>query len=71
MGDSLPLIRMTKRAGRKFRGKFLTAEGSKTWNWGGYAKEASEEFKTGGLISRNLKKIDIAVCTNNSWKKHQ
>ena len=47
-------------------GKFLTVEGSENLETeGGYAKEASEEFKKKqeDLLSETLKKIDIVVCT--------
>ena len=47
-------------------GKFLTVEGSENLETeGGYAKEASEDFKQKQeqLLSETLKKIDIVVCT--------
>ncbi len=47
-------------------GKFLTVEGAENLETeGGYAKEASEEFKKKQeeLLSETLKKIDIIVCT--------
>ncbi len=47
-------------------GKFLEVEGSENLETeGGYAKEASEEFKQKQeeLISETLKKIDIVICT--------
>ena len=47
-------------------GKFLTVEGSENLETeGGYAKEASEEFKKKqeDLLAENLKKIDIVICT--------
>ena len=47
-------------------GKFLTIEGSENLETeGGYAKEASEDFKKKqeNLLSETLKKIDIVVCT--------
>ncbi len=47
-------------------GKFLTVEGSENLETeGGYAKEASEEFKKKqeNLLKETLKKIDIVVCT--------
>src|SRR6056300_1252608 len=47
-------------------GKFLTVEGSENLETeGGYAKEASEEFKKKqeNLIAETLKKIDIVICT--------
>ena len=47
-------------------GKFLTVEGSENLETkGGYAKEVSEDFKKKQeeLLSENLKKIDIVICT--------
>ncbi len=47
-------------------GKFLTVEGAENLETeGGYAKEASEDFKNKQeeLLSETLKKIDIVVCT--------
>ena len=47
-------------------GKFLTVEGSENLETeGGYAKEASEEFKKKQeeLLTETLKKIDIIICT--------
>ena len=47
-------------------GKFLTVEGSENLETeGGYAKEASEEFrkKQEELLAETLKKIDIVICT--------
>ncbi len=47
-------------------GKFLTVEGSENLETeGGYAKEASENFKKKQeeLLSETLKKIDIVICT--------
>ena len=47
-------------------GKFLTVEGSENLETeGGYAKEASEEFKKRQeeLLTETLKKIDIIICT--------
>ena len=47
-------------------GKFLTVEGDENLETeGGYAKEASEDFKKKqeGLLSETLKKIDIVICT--------
>ena len=45
-------------------GKFLTVEGSENLETeGGYAKEVSDEFKTRRFIERNIKKIDIVICT--------
>ena len=47
-------------------GKFLTVEGAENLETeGGYAKEASDDFKKKqeDLLSETLKKIDIVVCT--------
>ncbi len=47
-------------------GKFLTVEGSENLETeGGYAKEASEDFKNRQeeLLTETLKKIDIVICT--------
>jgi len=47
-------------------GKFLTVEGAENLETeGGYAKEASEEFKKKQeeLLSETLMKIDIVICT--------
>ena len=47
-------------------GKFLTVEGSENMETeGGYAKEASAEFKQKQeeLLSETLKKVDIVICT--------
>ena len=47
-------------------GKFLTVEGAENLETeGGYAKEASEDFKQKqeDLLSTTLKKIDIVICT--------
>ena len=47
-------------------GKFLTVEGSENLETeGGYAKEASDEFKKKQeeLLFETLKKIDIVICT--------
>ena len=47
-------------------GKFLTVEGSENLETeGGYAKEASEDFKKRQeeLLSETIKKIDIVICT--------
>ncbi len=47
-------------------GKFLVVEGSENLETeGGYAKEASEDFKKKqeDLLSETLKKIDIVICT--------
>jgi NAD(P) transhydrogenase subunit alpha len=47
-------------------GKFLTVEGAENLETeGGYAKEASEEFKKKQeeLLAETLKKIDIVICT--------
>ena len=47
-------------------GKFLIVEGSENLETeGGYAKEASDDFKKKqeDLLSETLKKIDIVICT--------
>ena len=47
-------------------GKFLTVDGTENLETeGGYAKEASEDFKKRqeDLLSETLKKIDIVICT--------
>ena len=47
-------------------GKFLTIEGAENLETeGGYAKEASDDFKKKqeDLLSETLKKIDIVICT--------
>ena len=47
-------------------GKFLTVQGAENLETeGGYAKEASEDFKKKQeeLLSETLKKIDIVICT--------
>ncbi len=47
-------------------GKFLTVEGAENLETeGGYAKEASQEFKKKqeDLLKETLKKIDIVICT--------
>ena len=47
-------------------GKFLTVEGSENLETeGGYAKEASEEFKKKQeeLLAETIKKVDIIICT--------
>ena len=47
-------------------GKFLVVEGSENLETeGGYAKEASEDFKKKQeeLLSETLKKVDIVICT--------
>jgi len=47
-------------------GKFLVVEGSENLETsGGYAKEASDDFKKKQeeLLAENLKKIDIVICT--------
>ncbi len=47
-------------------GKFLTVDGSENLETeGGYAKEASDEFKKKQeeLLAETLKKIDIVICT--------
>ena len=52
-------------------GKFLTVEGSENLETeGGYAKEASEDFKKQeDLLSETLKKIDSSLYCSYSWKK--
>ena len=47
-------------------GKFLTVEGAENFETeGGYAKEASDDFKKKQeeLLTETLKKIDIVICT--------
>ena len=47
-------------------GKFLTVDGAENLETeGGYAKEASEDFKKKqeDLLAETLKKIDIVICT--------
>jgi NAD(P) transhydrogenase subunit alpha len=47
-------------------GKFLTVEGAENFETeGGYAKEASDDFKRKQeeLLGKTLKKIDIVICT--------
>jgi H+-translocating NAD(P) transhydrogenase subunit alpha len=47
-------------------GKFLTVEGAENFETeGGYAKEASEDFKKKqeDLLGETLRKIDIVICT--------
>ena len=47
-------------------GKFLSIEGAENLETeGGYAKEASDDFKKKqeDLLSETLKKIDIVICT--------
>ena len=60
-------VRMTsKEQVESLGGKFLTIEGSENLETeGGYAKEASEEFKKKQekLLGETLKKIDIVICT--------
>jgi len=60
-------VRMTsKEQVESLGGKFLTVEGSENLETeGGYAKEASEDFKMKQeeLLSETLKKIDIVICT--------
>ena len=60
-------VRMTsKEQVESLGGKFLTVEGDENLETkGGYAKEASEEFKKKQeeLLSETLKKIDIVICT--------
>ena len=60
-------VRMTsKEQVESLGGKFLTVEGAENLETeGGYAKEASEEFKKKQeeLLTETLKKIDILICT--------
>jgi NAD(P) transhydrogenase subunit alpha len=60
-------VRMTsKEQVESLGGKFLTVEGAENLETeGGYAKEASEDFKKKQeeLLSETLKKIDIVICT--------
>ena len=60
-------VRMTsKEQVESLGGKFLTVEDAENLETeGGYAKEASEEFKKKQeeLLSETLKKIDIVICT--------
>ena len=60
-------VRMTsKEQVESLGGKFLMVEGSENLETeGGYAKEASDEFKKKQeeLLSLTLKKIDIVICT--------
>ena len=45
-------------------GKFLIVEGAENLETeGGYAKEASEEFKKTDLLKETLKKTDMVICT--------
>ena len=60
-------VRMTsKEQVESLGGKFLTVEGAENLETeGGYAKEASDDFKKKQeeLLSKTLKKIDIVICT--------
>ena len=60
-------VRMTsKEQVESLGGKFLTVEGAANFETeGGYAKEASDEFKIKQekLLGETLKKIDIVICT--------
>ena len=60
-------VRMTsKEQVESLGGKFLTVEGAENLETeGGYAKEASDEFKKKQeeLLTETLKKIDIVICT--------
>ena len=60
-------VRMTsKEQVESLGGKFLTVEGAENLETGGgYAKEASDEFKIKQekLLGETLKKIDIVICT--------
>ena len=56
----------SKEQVESLRDKFLTVEGSENMETeGGYAKEASEDFKAKQeeLLKETLKKIDIVICT--------
>jgi len=60
-------VRMTsKEQVESLGGKFLTVEGAENLETeGGYAKEASDDFKRKQeeLLGETLKKIDIVICT--------
>ena len=60
-------VRMaSKEQVERLGGKFITVEGSENLETeGGYAKEATEDFKKKQeeLLSETLKKIDIVICT--------
>jgi H+-translocating NAD(P) transhydrogenase subunit alpha len=60
-------VRMTsKEQVESLGGKFLSVEGAENLETeGGYAKEASEDFKKKqeDLLTETLKKIDIIICT--------
>ncbi|MDC0597865.1 NAD(P) transhydrogenase subunit alpha [Candidatus Pelagibacter sp.] len=60
-------VRMTsKEQVESLGGKFLTVEGAENLETeGGYAKEASDDFKKKQeeLLTETLKKIDIIICT--------
>ena len=60
-------VRMTsKEQVESLGGKFLTIEGAENFETeGGYAKEASDEFKKKqeNLLAETLKKIDLVICT--------
>ena len=60
-------VRMTsKEQVESLGGKFLTVEGAENLETdGGYAKEASQDFKKKQeeLLGETLKKIDIVICT--------
>tara|TARA_B100001093_G_scaffold78573_1_gene69785 strand:- start:301 stop:1389 length:1089 start_codon:yes stop_codon:yes gene_type:complete len=60
-------VRMTsKEQVESLGGKFLTVEGAENLETeGGYAKEASDDFKKKQeeLLTETLKKIDIVICT--------
>jgi len=60
-------VRMTsKEQVESLGGKFLTVEGAENLETeGGYAKEASDDFKMKQeeLLGETLKKIDIVICT--------
>ena len=62
---SNPVVRGEEQV-ESLGGKFLTVEGSENLETeGGYAKEASEDFKKKQeeLLSETLRKIDIVICT--------
>jgi len=57
---------MSKEQVESLGGKFLTVEGAENLETeGGYAKEATDEFKKKQeeLLAETLKKIDIVICT--------
>jgi H+-translocating NAD(P) transhydrogenase subunit alpha len=63
---STDVRRASKEQVESLGGKFLTVEGVENLETeGGYAKEASDDFKKKQeeLLSETLKKIDIVICT--------